>query len=149
MNNVRFVGLDVHAKTIAAAVAEVNGEVRSLGIIPNRPESLQWRAAAATRRTSAPSSPAERCRDSAGAVASKGDASPVRGGIEPTPVSAQGPRFGVLISGMSRQLGQSARGAAVQGSGCRPHAVDGAWSGGSLTCPVGVGTASLWGAALT
>ena len=66
MNNVRFVGLDVHAETIAAAVAEVNGEVRSLGIIPNRPESLQWRAAAATRRTSARSSPTERCRDRGG-----------------------------------------------------------------------------------
>jgi transposase len=41
MNNVRFVGLDVHAETIAVAVAEVNGEVRSLGIIPNRPESVR------------------------------------------------------------------------------------------------------------
>jgi transposase len=41
MNNVRFVGLDVHAETIAVAVAEMNGEVRSLGIIPNRPESVR------------------------------------------------------------------------------------------------------------
>jgi transposase len=41
MNNVRFVGLDVHAETIAVAVAEVNGEVRSLGIFPNRPESVR------------------------------------------------------------------------------------------------------------
>jgi transposase len=41
MNNVRFVGLDVHAETIAVAVAEVNGEVRSLGIIPNRPELVR------------------------------------------------------------------------------------------------------------
>lgn len=41
MKNVRFVGLDVHAETIAVAVAEVNGEVRSLGIIPNRPESVR------------------------------------------------------------------------------------------------------------
>jgi transposase len=41
MNNVRFVGLDVHAETIAVAVAELNGEVRSLGIIPNRPESVR------------------------------------------------------------------------------------------------------------
>jgi transposase len=41
MNNVRFVGLDVHAETIAVAVAERNGEVRSLGIIPNRPESVR------------------------------------------------------------------------------------------------------------
>lgn len=41
MSNVRFVGLDVHAETIAVAVAEANGEVRSLGIIPNRPESVR------------------------------------------------------------------------------------------------------------
>jgi transposase len=41
MNNVRFVGLDVHAETIAVAVAEMNGEVRSLGIIANRAESVR------------------------------------------------------------------------------------------------------------
>jgi len=40
MKNVRFVGLDVHAQTIAVAVAEAKGEVRSLGVIPNRPESV-------------------------------------------------------------------------------------------------------------
>ncbi len=40
MRNVRFVGLDVHAETIAVAVAEVSGEVRGLGIIPNRAESV-------------------------------------------------------------------------------------------------------------
>jgi transposase len=40
MKNVRFVGLDVHAQTIAAAVAEPGGEVRSLGVIANRPETL-------------------------------------------------------------------------------------------------------------
>jgi transposase len=40
MNNVRFVGLDVHAQTIAVAVAEIGGEVRSLGVIPNRNESV-------------------------------------------------------------------------------------------------------------
>ncbi len=34
MKRVKFVGLDVHAETIA--VAEQNGEVRSLGVIPNR-----------------------------------------------------------------------------------------------------------------
>jgi len=38
MSNVRFVGLDVHADTIAVAVAEADGEVRSLGTIPNRLE---------------------------------------------------------------------------------------------------------------
>ena len=41
MKNVRFVGLDVHAETIAVAVAEVGGEVRSLGVIPNRPDSVR------------------------------------------------------------------------------------------------------------
>jgi transposase len=41
MSNVRFIGLDVHAETIAVAVAEQHGEVRSLGIIPNRPESVR------------------------------------------------------------------------------------------------------------
>ena len=41
MSKVRFVGLDVHAETIAVAVAEPGGEVRSLGIIPNRLESVR------------------------------------------------------------------------------------------------------------
>ena len=41
MSKVRFVGLDVHAETIAVAVAERDGEVRSLGVIPNRPESIR------------------------------------------------------------------------------------------------------------
>jgi transposase len=40
VKNVRFVGLDVHAQTIAVAVAETGAEVRSLGVIPNRPESV-------------------------------------------------------------------------------------------------------------
>jgi len=40
MKNLRFVGLDVHAETIAVAVAETDGEVRSLGVIPNRAESV-------------------------------------------------------------------------------------------------------------
>src|SRR5437867_12678715 len=38
--NLRYVGLDVHAETIAVAVAEPGGEVRPLGIIPNRPEAV-------------------------------------------------------------------------------------------------------------
>jgi transposase len=38
---VRFLGLDVHAETIAVAVAEQDGEVRSLGVIPNRAESVR------------------------------------------------------------------------------------------------------------
>ena len=41
MREVQFVGLDVHAETIAVAVAEPDGEVRSLGVIPNRPESVR------------------------------------------------------------------------------------------------------------
>lgn len=41
MANVRFVGLDVHAETIAVAVAESTGEVRSLGTVPNRPEAVR------------------------------------------------------------------------------------------------------------
>jgi transposase len=41
MGNVRFVGLDVHAETIAVAVAEVGAEVRSVGVIPNRAESVR------------------------------------------------------------------------------------------------------------
>ena len=38
---VRFLGLDVHAETIAVAVAEADGEVRSLGVIANRAESVR------------------------------------------------------------------------------------------------------------
>ncbi len=41
MSKIRFVGLDVHADTIAVAVAEPDGEVRALGIIPNRLESIR------------------------------------------------------------------------------------------------------------
>jgi transposase len=41
MSNVRFLGLDVHAETIAVALAEPDGEVRSMGVIPNRPESIR------------------------------------------------------------------------------------------------------------
>lgn len=40
MKTVRFVGLDVHAETIAAAVAEPDGEVRFVGVIPNCSESV-------------------------------------------------------------------------------------------------------------
>src|SRR3989442_6641292 len=41
MKKVRFLGLDVHAETIAVGVAEPDGEVRSLGVVPNRSESIR------------------------------------------------------------------------------------------------------------
>jgi transposase len=37
----RFLGLDVHAETIAVAIAEPDGEVRSLGTIVNREDSIR------------------------------------------------------------------------------------------------------------
>ena len=37
----RFLGLDVHAETIAVAIAEPDGAVRSLGTIANREESIR------------------------------------------------------------------------------------------------------------
>ena len=41
MTKIRFVGLDVHAETIAVAVAEQDGEVRSIGAIAHRLESIR------------------------------------------------------------------------------------------------------------
>jgi len=41
MKSTRFVGLDVHAATIAVAVAEPDGEVRAVGTIPNEPEAVR------------------------------------------------------------------------------------------------------------
>ena len=38
--NTRFIGLDVHAETIAVAVAEGRNQVRSLGTIANRAEAV-------------------------------------------------------------------------------------------------------------
>lgn len=41
MSKVRFLGLDVHAQTISAAIAEPNGEVRPLGTIRNTPGEIR------------------------------------------------------------------------------------------------------------
>src|SRR5262245_65320963 len=41
MSKIRFIGLDVHADTIAVSVAEPDGEVRPFGMIPNRLESVR------------------------------------------------------------------------------------------------------------
>jgi transposase len=41
MSKIRFLGLDVHADTIAVAVAESDGEVRRFGVIPNQWEAVR------------------------------------------------------------------------------------------------------------
>lgn len=41
MKSTRYVGLDVHADTIAAAVGEGQGQARSLGQFPNRPDAVR------------------------------------------------------------------------------------------------------------
>src|ERR1700731_2221635 len=41
MKRIKFVGLDVHAETISVAVAERGGEIRSLGVIANREDSIR------------------------------------------------------------------------------------------------------------
>ena len=37
----RYVGMDVHAETIAVAVVESDGRERDVGVIPNRPEAIR------------------------------------------------------------------------------------------------------------
>lgn len=39
--NARYLGLDVHAETIAAAIAEGRGKMRSSGQLANRPEAFR------------------------------------------------------------------------------------------------------------
>ena len=39
--SLRYVGMDVHAETIAIAVVESDGRERDIGTIPNRPESIR------------------------------------------------------------------------------------------------------------
>jgi len=39
--NTRFVGMDVHAETIAVAIVEGRNTARSIGTIPNRPEAVR------------------------------------------------------------------------------------------------------------
>ena len=41
MKKIRFVGLDVHSDKIAVAVAEPDGEVRFIGVIPNREDTIR------------------------------------------------------------------------------------------------------------
>jgi hypothetical protein len=42
MNNcTRYLGLDVHAETITAAIAEGRGRIRSIGKFPNRPRAAE------------------------------------------------------------------------------------------------------------
>jgi len=54
MKSIKFVGMDVHAETIAVAVAEQAGGIRSLGMIPNREArycgrfGIEWVAIAET-----------------------------------------------------------------------------------------------------
>jgi transposase len=40
-NCTRYLGLDVHAETITAAIAEGRGRIRSLGKFPNRSEAVR------------------------------------------------------------------------------------------------------------
>src|SRR2546428_1759596 len=40
-NDIRFVAMDAHADTLAVSLSEGLGEVRRLGIIPNRPEAVR------------------------------------------------------------------------------------------------------------
>jgi hypothetical protein len=40
-NCTRYLGLDVHAESITAAIAEGRGRIRSIGKFPNRPEAVR------------------------------------------------------------------------------------------------------------
>jgi hypothetical protein len=41
-NCARYLGLDVHAETISAAIAEGRGKIRSLGKFPNEAGPSVW-----------------------------------------------------------------------------------------------------------
>ena len=41
MSKVRWIGLDVHAETIAVAAADADGDVRALGVIPNDADAIR------------------------------------------------------------------------------------------------------------
>jgi len=41
MLQLRYLGLDVHATSIAVAVAEASGDVRLVGEIPNQPDAVR------------------------------------------------------------------------------------------------------------
>jgi transposase len=41
LKTTRFVGLDVHAETIEAAIGEGHGKARHIGRFPNRPEAVR------------------------------------------------------------------------------------------------------------
>jgi transposase len=40
-NSTRYLGLDVHAESISAAIAEGRGQIRSLGKVSNRPDAVR------------------------------------------------------------------------------------------------------------
>jgi hypothetical protein len=63
MKNIRFVGLECHAEMIAVAVAEPNGEVRPLGTIPNREESIRKLCASSVPQSSCESATRQALRD--------------------------------------------------------------------------------------
>jgi hypothetical protein len=90
--DIRHVGLDVETERIAAAVAEPEGEVRSLGVIPYREESMRRlvkKLGPASRLRvcyeAGPSSWRSECRSRRSSSASTGTVAPPRSTINGTP----------------------------------------------------------------